>query len=115
MLNEGIITNGSEALLKSEMVRQLKKLGETTPEEWERATFKAFTGGTRDELDWEVEDNKAGYFLWIKTFDAFIDELVSEGYAVVETAESGERKSIRPGEAEGTGDWSQLVYPPQSE
>ena len=116
MLNEGIITNDTTALVKSEMVRQLRELGETTPEQWENATFEAFTGSKRDEIDWEVEDNKAGYYLWLKSFDNFIQELVDEGYATVESAEGSDAKTIKPGgDAGETGDWSQMVYPPRTE
>ena len=114
MLNEGIIRSDSAALVKSEMVRQLRNLGETTPELWERATFTALTGSTRDEIDWEVEDNKAGYYLWLKGFDALIQELVDDGYAVCEPVEGTDERTIRPGDEidEGTG-WSELVYPPR--
>ena len=116
MLNEGIITSDTSALVKSEMVKALRNLGETTPERWEAATFQAITGGSRDEIDWEVEGNKAGYFLWIKGFDALIDELVDDGYATVETAEGSNERTIRLGdESDESIAWSQLVYPPQSE
>lgn len=113
MLNEGIITSDNSALVKSQMVKALRTLGETTPERWEALTFEAITGASRDEIDWEVEDNKAGYFLWIKGFDSLIDELVDEGYAVVEKVEGSDERKIRIGnESDESIAWSQLVYPP---
>lgn len=116
MLNEGIITNSDTALVKSEMVRQLRRLGETSPKSWEGATFEALTGNTRDEIDWEVEDNKAGYFLWVKTFDTLVGELVEDGYAIVNEAEGSGEKTIRLGEVADDGaECSQLVYPSDSE
>lgn len=115
MLNEGIVTSDSGALVKSEMIRQLRDLGQTTPEEWEAATFKALTGGSREDIDWAVEDNKAGYFLWIKQFDLLIEELVDDGFAVVESVDGSDRRCIKLGEVADDGiEYSQLVYPESS-
>ncbi len=116
MLNEGSITNDAGSLVRSEMVRQLQKLGETTPEAWERATFEAITGGSRDDVDWEIVDNHAGYYLWVKGFDGLVQELIDDGYAVLGTIEGSNQKCIRPGEAgEDCGEWSQMVYPQKPE
>ena len=43
MLNEGLVHADSRIRIKSEMVRQLHKLGPTTPEKWEGAVFEAVT------------------------------------------------------------------------
>jgi hypothetical protein len=83
MLNEGLITGDQRTLIKSEMVRHLHAVGRTTTGDWERAVFTALTDHDRDEIDWEVPDNKAGYYLWIKAFDQLVEELVEDGYARV--------------------------------
>jgi len=106
MLNEGLIVNDTTALVKSEMVRQIRRLGPTTPDELERAVFKAVTGHDREEVDWEIGDNQAGYFTWLKSFDQLITELVEDGYIRVE-----ELRRLVPTEAEPTTEYSHLVYP----
>ena len=107
MLNEGIIVNNTTALVKSEMVRQIRRLGPTTSDEFERAVFQALTGHDRDEVDWENEDNQAGYYTWLKSFDQLIGELVEDGYIrIVET------RQLVPTEAEPQTEYSHLIYPP---
>jgi len=109
MLNEGIVVNDDKTLVKSEIIRQLARLGRTTPDDLERAVFKALTGGTRSEIDWDIEDNKAGYFLWTKTFDGLITELDEDGYLRVEDSLEGK---YLVGTELGEGlEVSQLVYP----
>ena len=108
MLNEGLILNSTASLVKSEMVNQIRRLGPTTPDELERAVFRAITGHDRDEVDWDVEDNQAGYYSWIKSFDQLITELVEDGYIRVE-----QRRTLVPTEAEPHGEYSHLVYPPR--
>jgi hypothetical protein len=107
MLNEGIIVNDSAALLKSEIVNQLHRLGRTTPDELERAVFRALVGHDRDEVDWNIEDNQAGYYTWIRSFDRMIVELVEDGSILGEEA-----GVLVPTEAEPRTDYSFLVYPP---
>lgn len=109
MLNEGIVTNNSKTSIKSEMVRQLWTLQRTTPDELERAVFETITGGKREDIDWEVEDNKAGYFLWTKTFDGLISELEEDGYLSVE--KEGEGSVLVAAEKDPDTDISQFVYP----
>jgi hypothetical protein len=109
MLNEGIVTGDSKALVKSEMIRQLHKQQRTTPDALERAVFEALTGGRREDVDWEVEDNKAGYFLWTKTFDGLISELQEDGYLVVE--KEGDGSVLVPTDKEPDIDVSQMNYP----
>jgi len=106
MLNEGIIVNNSAALVKSEMVKQIRRLGPTTPDQFERTVFKALTGHDRDEVDWDIEDNQAGYYTWLKSFDELISELVEDGYIRIED------EGLVPTETEPHGEYSQLVYPP---
>ncbi|NQT40561.1 MAG: hypothetical protein HQ581_23920 [Planctomycetes bacterium] len=105
MLNEGIIVNNSAALVKSEMVKQIRRLGPTTPDQFERTVFRALTGHDRDEVDWDIEDNQAGYYTWLKSFDELISELVEDGYIRIED------EGLVPTDAEPHGEYSQLVYP----
>ena len=107
MLNEGLIVNNTAALVKSEMVRQIRRLGPTTPDELERAVFKTLTGHDREEVDWDIEDNQAGYFTWLKSFDQLIEDLVEDGYIRVEAL-----RQLVPTEAEPHIEFSHLVYPP---
>jgi hypothetical protein len=109
VLNEGIVTGDTKTLVKSEMVRQLRKLSEATPEQLERAVFEKLTGGKREDIDWDFEDNKAGYFLWTKTFDGLITELVDDGYFKVKTG--GEEKTMVLGQVDPDLDVSKSNYP----
>jgi hypothetical protein len=110
MLNEGIITNDARSLVKSEMIRQLRMLGETTPEIWERRVFRALTGHSRRDVDWEFEDNQAGYYTWIKSFDGLIDELVEDGYAKVVENEDRTRTMVAV-ETDPAIEYSYMAYP----
>ena len=69
VLNEGIVTSDTKIKMKSEMLRQLAVLEQATPDEWERAVFESLTGQKREDVDWDVEDNHAGYYTWIRSFD----------------------------------------------
>jgi hypothetical protein len=113
MLNEGIVFNDTRTVMKSEMVRQLGRLGTTTPEELERAVFESLTGGRRTDIDWDVEDNKAGYFLWVKAFDGLITELAEDGYLRIEDRGDGAHSLVLAETDQGL-DVSQFVYPPES-
>jgi hypothetical protein len=84
MENEGIVGNSNTVAIKSEIVRQLARLEETTPENLERAVFYALTGHSKEEVDWTIEDNQAGEFLWVKAFDQLLSELSQDGYVRVE-------------------------------
>jgi len=107
MLNEGLIVNDSTALVKSEIVSQIRRLGPTTPDDLERAVFKALVGHDREEVDWENEDNKAGYYTWVKSFDHLLKELIEDGYILAE-----EPDKLVPTEEETLSEYSHLVYPP---
>jgi hypothetical protein len=80
MLNEGIIRPDVRQLMKTEMIRELHQMGGARPLDWQHAVFKRCTGEDFSELDWEHEDNKAGAFLWTKSFDQLVGELVEDGF-----------------------------------
>lgn len=113
MLNEGIVTGDARIMVKSAMLRALWKLQRTTPDEWEQAVFTAITDHDRDDVDWSVEDNQAGYYTWIKAFDNLIDELIDDGYVkVVEDSEKG--RVLVATEVDPGLDVSFAAYPPRS-
>jgi hypothetical protein len=106
MLNEGMIANSAAALVKSEMVKQIRELGPCSPDEFERAVFKALTGRNREEVDWDLDDNQAGFYTWLKSFDQLIDELVEDGFMRVK-----ETRILMPTEADPQIEFSHLAYP----
>jgi len=109
MINEGIVGSDSRIALRSEMLRQIHRLESATPEVWERAVFESLTGARREDVDWEVEDNQAGYYTWVKSFDALIEELVSDGFVRQDTAEDG---SLLVAETTDPSlDWSSVADP----
>jgi hypothetical protein len=107
MLNEGVIVNDTAALVKSEIVKQIRYLGPSTPGHLERAVFRALTGADREDVDWDVEDNQAGYYSWLKSFDVMVKEVVEDGYML----EEGDPPKLVPTEADEHGDYSFLAYP----
>jgi hypothetical protein len=109
-LNEGVVSEDSKIQVKNEMIRQLRTMGAADPDAWERAVFEAMTGHTREDVDWDVEDNQAGYHLWIKSFDGLIEELVDDGYVREERGE-GDARVLRPTSSEPDLQMSQVVYP----
>ena len=111
MLNEGIIVNDAKALIKSEMVKQIRRLGPTTADALERAVFQAVVGHDRDDVDWDIEDNQAGYFTWLKSFDQLIVELVEDDYILVEEGEAPKERRLVPTEALPDVEYSHLTYP----
>jgi len=108
MLNEGLIVNDTTALVKSEIVNQSRRLGLVKPDQLEAAVFQALVGHSRDELDWDIEDNKAVYYTCLKSFDHLICELIEDGYLFRE--ESG---NLTPSKAEPLSEYSHLVYAPK--
>lgn len=94
MVNEGIVANDTSTEIKSKMLRLLWKSGRTTPDDWEKQVFYEMTGHQRDDIDWSVEDNHAGYFTWLKSFDALIQELIEDGYIAIE--ETGQERFLVP-------------------
>jgi hypothetical protein len=112
MVNEGIVVNDTRSLLKSAILKQVWRLGPTSSDALERAVFRTLTGGEREDVDWDVEDNQAGYFLWIKGFDLMLAELEEEGYLRAEKSEDGRFARLLPVEALPALDVPHLVYPP---
>jgi FMN phosphatase YigB (HAD superfamily) len=109
-VNEGIIMSDTKSLMKSEMLRRLALLKETTPDEWERSVFESLTGHKREDVDWDFEDNQAGYYAWIRSFDHLISELEEDGYVRVAEVD-GNRKVLLVTESDPPDDYSQFVYP----
>ena len=112
MLNEGIVKPDTRQLMKTEMIRELHELGGATPLRWQHAVFRRCTGEDFTDLDWTYEDNKAGAFLWTKSFDQLIEELVEDGFVREERREGSEEAILVPVDVESDIDWSKLVYPP---
>ena len=112
MLNEGLIVNDTAALVLSEIVHQIRRLGPCKSDDLERAVFESLVGHTREEVDWDIEGNQAGYFLWTKTFDRLITELINDGYIQVKEKENG--KVLVAAETDPDLAVSQVVYPPES-
>lgn len=109
MLNEGIVSNDSTILIKSEIIRQLRTKTHASPDELEQAVFAALTGAERGDVDWEFEDNQKGYYLWIKSFDDLLKDLVSDGYVLVQDGAAG--KTLAAATVDTDFDPSQLTYP----
>lgn len=109
MLNEGILINDTKTLMKSTMINRLRARGESTPHDLERDVFHVLTGGRREEVDWDFEDNQKGVFLWFKEFDALIDELVDDGFFRVER--KGDQIWLLPRDTDPHLGYSHLVYP----
>jgi hypothetical protein len=112
MLNEGILINDTATMMKSEMIKQIRRLKSTTPDQWERSVFLALTGYDRDEIDFEVEDNVIAYRTWIRNFDRLIRELVDDNYVRSVDADDGSGGMLLvPNEMDPAIDYSHLVYP----
>ena len=109
MLNEGLFATDTSAALRSEMIRQLQKLGAATPDQWERAVFERLTGHRREDVDWDVEGNQAGYVTWVKTFEQHVGELIADGF-VREVEREGEAR-LEARETDPAIEWSMLVSP----
>jgi hypothetical protein len=111
MLNEGIVKPDTRQLMKTEMIRELHQLGGATPLRWQHAVFRRCTGEEFSEVDWDVEDNQAGAFLWTKSFDQLIDELVGEGFVCEATDERTGEAILVPVDVDPAIDYSRFVYP----
>jgi hypothetical protein len=108
MLNEGLIVNDSTALVKSEILNQSRRLGEASAAELQRAVFTALVGHEPDEVDWSIEDNQAGYYTWVRSFDRLLQELIEDGSLL-----TGQTATFLPTSAEPQSEPSFLVYPPR--
>ena len=111
MLNEGIVKPDVRQLMKTEMIRELHQLGSATPLRWQHAVFKRCTGEDFASLDWDHEDNKAGAFLWTKSFDQLIGELVEDGFVLEAQDESSGEAILVPVDVDPDIDWTRFVYP----
>lgn len=111
MLNEGIVKPDVRQLMKTEMIREIHELGSATPLRWQHAVFKRCTGEEFSELDWDFEDNKAGAFLWTKSFDQLVKELVEDGFVREAEDEKTGEAVIVPVDVDSEIDWSKFVYP----
>lgn len=111
MLNEGLVTSDAKTLVKSEMIKQLQRLGPTTPERWERAVFETLTGRRREDVDWSVEDNHAGYYTWVKSFDGLIEELIEDGYVRATEGAFPHTRTLVPVDVDPAIDYARLAYP----
>jgi hypothetical protein len=89
MLDEGAIINSTSSLVKSEMLRQIWELKRTIPQEWERRVFERIMQFKREDIDFAVEDNQAGYYMWIRAFDRLVQELIDDGYIKEENTQEG--------------------------
>ncbi len=97
MLNEGFVSGTIRGSAKAEMVRQLDQLGEASADRWERAVFTALTGRVREDVDLDIEENRAGYCAWIRSFDSLTDELVVDDHVSVRQVDRGRaRRAYAP-------------------
>ncbi len=92
------VVEETSASLKAQMLRQLRLLGEASSDGWERAVFQALTGGTREDVDWDHQDNYAGYALWLQTFGLLVAELITEGTVHREARDGNYLMFARPRE-----------------
>lgn len=106
MLNEGNVIEGSKSRIKSMMIRELQRLGSTTPDLLERSVFVALTGNRREDVDWKFEDNQAGYYTWLRSFDQLVEELIEDGYITVERIRGTDERRLVPLPTEATSDFS---------
>ena len=111
MLNEVIVKPDTRQLMKTEMIRELHELGGATPLRWQHAVFRRCTGEDFTDLDWTYEDNKAGAFLWTKSFDQLIGELVEDGFVCEAQDESSGEAILVPVDVDPDIDWTRFVYP----
>jgi hypothetical protein len=109
MSDEGAIINDTRALMKSEMLNQLHRMGPSTPENWQKAVFELLTQHNLDDVDGDVEGSQAGPDTWFRAFDALTEELIEDGYA--QAGVVGKQRIITPTLSDGALDVSQLVDP----
>ena len=98
MSNRISVVEETSASLKAQMLRQLRLLGEATSDGWERVVFKTLTGGTREDVDWDHQENYAGYALWLQTFGHLVAELIIEGAVLREERDGRVVMFARPAE-----------------
>ncbi len=106
MLNEGNVIESSKSRIKSMMIRELQRLGSTTPDLLERGVFVALTGNRREDVDWKFEDNQAGYYMWLRSFDQLVEELIEDGYITMERIRGTDERRLVPLPTEAISDFS---------
>jgi hypothetical protein len=111
VLNEGIIINDTKNLLKSEMIRQIHRLRSTDPEAWSRSVFEGITKMSLDDVDWNFQDNKAGFYTWIRSFDQLVVELIADGYIREVEDEVTGHMILEPTRTDPPIEYSHQVYP----
>lgn len=111
MLHEGIIVNDTKNLMKSEMIRQIRKLRSSNPEAWSKATFEGITKMSLGDVDWTFQDNHAGFYTWIRSFDQLVGELIDDGYVKKVEDEVTGHMVIEPTHTDPPIDHSYQAYP----
>jgi hypothetical protein len=109
VVNEGIVRPDIRQLMKTEMMRELQELGGATPQRWQEAVFKRITGEEFSELDWDFEHNHAGAFLWTRSFDELIRELVEDGFVRDGESKDSTERMIVPVDSDPEINWSRFV------
>ena len=74
------LTGSQRDQLKTVMMKELDRLQHTDARTWEQATFQAVTGEPAQNVDWDIQENVAGYRLWMGTFEQIAKELEADGY-----------------------------------
>jgi hypothetical protein len=109
---EGVIPMDNAAQMRTVMMTELRRIGEGTADAWERAVFEHLTGGAREDVDWDVEDNHAGYATWVRSFDQFAQALVADGFVTV--TDAGGTLVFRPTALLAAADGPRLVHVPRN-
>lgn len=84
-------------------------LKETTADLWERAVFESLTGNRREGVDWDCDENQAGYYAWIRSFDLLICELEEDGF-VRSVKLDGDRKILKETDWDPSIEVSERMY-----
>lgn len=100
MAEKATTEKDSATAVKEEILKQIQGSEGTSPDHLEKSVFKALTGGSREDVDWSIEDNQAGYYLWVKSFDQMLAELIDLEYLRLETDSATGRRTLFPGEKE---------------
>jgi hypothetical protein len=84
MLNEGTVVGTPANRIKAEVVKHVRMQGPVSQADLEQAVFRGVTGHDRDEVDWNVEENRLGYAAWTESLRQLIGELVDDGHLEVD-------------------------------
>ena len=77
---EGSIGNSPKLQIKNKMLHELDGLVEASILSWQEATFRAITGLSVNDVDFEDPENVRGYAVWIHSFQELTTELEEDGY-----------------------------------